>query len=385
MNKDIELRVQHRSSRLIIPDVEDSKEVGPIIDYADEPLLPLVDACRPLVPIIFNILAYVSSALQSTPDTPSDGLTRDESASIFLYTMEWEDEHRSLYSILNETLRTADREQLQPWYKYLKLLLTALVKIPCAPQMTVWRGIKKGLHLEFPRGTSIVWWSFSSCTTTLPVLENDLYLGYEGACLYPKKTELPKRRWYNKKRFIIPFSLLTAIMIVAIVLGATLGSRSTATASDGKCSSFVRKDGWDIPDNDILSSPVHEPDYASCCKQCQATLECISFTFQPSSQLCWPKRSMGGGRNTTGDTITGYNPNMCHEFLRKEAWDIPGNDILTSPVLQPDYASCCSQCQATLECTAFTYSPSSQQCSLKKSKDSGRNSTDDTTTGYLGK
>ncbi|CAF4735798.1 unnamed protein product, partial [Rotaria sp. Silwood2] len=51
------------------------------------------------------------------------------------------------------------------------------------------------------------------------------------ACLYPKKTELPKRRWYNKKRFIIPFSLLTAIMIVAIVLGATLGSRSTATAS----------------------------------------------------------------------------------------------------------------------------------------------------------
>ncbi|CAF3671248.1 unnamed protein product [Rotaria sp. Silwood1] len=211
MNGDIELRGRRRNSRLIIPDVEDLKVVGPIVGYADEPLLPLADACAPLVPIIFNILAYVARALRHTSIIPSDDLTRDESASIFLYTMEWEDEHRSVYSILNETLRTADREQLQPWYKYLKLLLTALVKIPCAPQQTVWRGIRKELRLKFRRGTPVIWWSFSSCTTTLPVLS--------------------RRRWYKKKRFIIPFSLLAAMMIVAIILGSVLGSRTTATAS----------------------------------------------------------------------------------------------------------------------------------------------------------
>ncbi|CAF3670191.1 unnamed protein product [Rotaria sp. Silwood1] len=95
--------------------------------------------------------------------------------------MEWNDGHRSLYSILNETLRVADREQLRPWFKYLKLILTALVKIPSTPQETVWRGIRKDLSSEFPRGTPVIWWGFSSCTTTLHVLENNLYLGYESS------------------------------------------------------------------------------------------------------------------------------------------------------------------------------------------------------------
>ncbi|CAF1643204.1 unnamed protein product [Rotaria sordida] len=51
---------------------------------------------------------------------------------------------------------------------------------------------------------------------------------YIGACLYPKKT---KRRWYNKKHFIIPVSILTALLILAVVLGSTLGSKSTHNAS----------------------------------------------------------------------------------------------------------------------------------------------------------
>ncbi|CAF3929622.1 unnamed protein product, partial [Rotaria sp. Silwood1] len=156
MSKDIELPVRHGNSRLIIPDVEESKTVGPIVGYASEPLLALADACTPLIPIIFNILTYTSTALEHTPDNPSDGLTRDESAAICLYTMEWTDGQRSLYSILNETLRAADREYLRPWFKYLKLLLTALVKIPCASQQTVWRGIRKDLSLEFPQGTPVI-------------------------------------------------------------------------------------------------------------------------------------------------------------------------------------------------------------------------------------
>ncbi|CAF4301307.1 unnamed protein product, partial [Rotaria sordida] len=116
MSQDIELQVRRENARLVIQDSQDPKAVGPIIGYAQEPLLPLADACTPLIPIIFNILVYVSIALENTPDDPSDGLTSDESASIYLYTMEWNDGHRSLYSILNETLRTADREHLQPWF-----------------------------------------------------------------------------------------------------------------------------------------------------------------------------------------------------------------------------------------------------------------------------
>ncbi|CAF4204060.1 unnamed protein product, partial [Rotaria sordida] len=71
------------------------------------------------------------------------------------------------------------------------------------------------------------------------------------------------------------------------------------------CGGFVRKDNWDIPGNDLLPSPVQQPDYAGCCSQCQATPECIAFTYSPSSQRCLLKTSIGGGGNSTSDTITG--------------------------------------------------------------------------------
>ncbi|CAF0989337.1 unnamed protein product [Rotaria sordida] len=132
------------------------------------------------------------------------------------------------------------------------------------------------------------------------------------------------------------------------------------------CDGFVRYENLDIEGNDI-SHVDGVLDYATCCSICQAIYGCFAFTYSPSSQQCSPKISISSGKNSTGDAITGYNPNMCGGFVRKDNWDIPGNDLLPSPVQQPDYASCCSQCQATYGCIAFTYSPSSQKCSLKTS------------------
>jgi hypothetical protein len=175
-----EQELQRRNSRLLIQDTDNSTTLGPIIDYAQEPLLPLVDACAPLTNIVHEIFTYVSVALERTPDYPADGLTHDEAAAIYLYTMEWVDNEKSLYSTLNYTLKKLDRKDLRPWFKYLKLFLTALVKTPCAPPQTVWRGVRKNVKDEFPRGTQVIWWSFSSCTATLTVLENGMYLGNVG-------------------------------------------------------------------------------------------------------------------------------------------------------------------------------------------------------------
>jgi hypothetical protein len=72
------------------------------------------------------------------------------------------------------------------------------------------------------------------------------------------------------------------------------------------CGSFIRKDNWDILGNDILSSPVKQPDYASCCFQYQVTYGCAAFTYSISTQVCSPKNSIVGGRNSTDDIIIGY-------------------------------------------------------------------------------
>ena len=162
----------------VISDSEADRES--IVEYANEPLLPLLEACAPLTDKLSNLLFYVQLALSETPEQPPDGLTIDESAAIRLYTIEWEGNQRSLYSMLNRTLKKDDREKLRPYFKYMKLFLTALAKLPCVPQLTVWRGVTKDVSAQFPPETKVIWWGFSSCTTSLPVLENNMYLGSTG-------------------------------------------------------------------------------------------------------------------------------------------------------------------------------------------------------------
>ena len=181
MSKDIDVDVDSRHDHLIIHDSESSGLLlGPITGYAQEPLLPLADACEPLIPIVHNIRTYISRALEHTPTEPADGLTRNESAAIRLFTMEWDDADESLYLILNRTLQTADRDDLRPWFKYLKLFLTAVIKLPSTPPQTVWRGVPKHMSNEFKYGADVIWWSISLTTTSLPALENNLCLGSEG-------------------------------------------------------------------------------------------------------------------------------------------------------------------------------------------------------------
>ena len=180
MTEDELVNRRRKNRRLILERTIELEELQPVIGYAQEPLLPLIDACEPLRYVIDNISYYAAIAVDATSKKPSHGLTRDESAAIRLYTMEWDDDRNSLYSILNSTLRLGDRKELRPWFSYLKLFLTALVKIPCARSQTVWRGIRRNVSEAFPPGTEVTWWSFSSCTTMLTVLESELYLGHSG-------------------------------------------------------------------------------------------------------------------------------------------------------------------------------------------------------------
>jgi hypothetical protein len=162
---------------------EPKQLLQPISGYTREPILPLEEACVSLIPIVPRLQAHVWIAKKNSKK-PADGLTQDESAAIRLYTMEWDagvDEPRSsLYSQLNRTLKQVDRTKLRPWFRYLKLFLTALAKLPSAPRQTVWRGVRKDHTADYPPGEDATWWSFSSCTSSLNVLESDLYLGSVG-------------------------------------------------------------------------------------------------------------------------------------------------------------------------------------------------------------
>lgn len=158
---------------------EPCETLMPIVGYEDMPVVPLEIAVEPLMNILPAVQIHADAAKQRCKDPPPDGLTIDESASIMLYTMGWRPLEKCLYVALNATLRSEDRDKLEPWFLYLKLFLTALSRLP-SEQKTVFRGVKLDLCQDYSKNKIITWWGFSSCTTTLDVLRSELFLGQTG-------------------------------------------------------------------------------------------------------------------------------------------------------------------------------------------------------------
>jgi hypothetical protein len=152
--------------------------LAPIEGYENEPLVSLEEAAKPLVNIVPKIERNIFIVKQNCTE-PEDGLSTDESAAIMLYTYESTPHKYSLYVILNETLRAEQRQKLIPWFRYLRLVLTALARLP-SERCFVNRGVKEDLRAEYPIGKSFIWWGFSSCTSTIGVLENEQFFGKTG-------------------------------------------------------------------------------------------------------------------------------------------------------------------------------------------------------------
>jgi hypothetical protein len=150
----------------------------PIRGYEDQPLLPLNETIKPISKLFNRIEDYVFIALHNSQN-PVDGLDQQESASIHLYTMKFSG-GPSLYKLLNQSLRKENREELKPWFSFLKLFLTALYKLP-SQNKTVWRGIKNvDLSSKYTEGTKFAWWGVSSCNTNIKTLESNAFLGKTG-------------------------------------------------------------------------------------------------------------------------------------------------------------------------------------------------------------
>ncbi|CAF2569495.1 unnamed protein product [Rotaria sp. Silwood2] len=149
----------------------------PIKGFEKKPLVSLEQSVEPLISIVPHINQMVWT-VKANCHQPENGLTEDESASIMLYTLEWIPKEKSCYYILNSTLRSQNRSQLIPWFRYLRLFTSALLKLPSMVPKILYRGVERNMRKEFPVGKKFIWWSFTSCTSSFDVLET--YLGKAG-------------------------------------------------------------------------------------------------------------------------------------------------------------------------------------------------------------
>ncbi|CAF1137683.1 unnamed protein product [Adineta ricciae] len=166
--------IADRESRIADIEHEPHDFLSPISGYESMPLVTLEIAADELIGFIPMINNYVSIAKQRCKHPPN-GLTNDEAAAIILYSMGWKPRDQCLYYVLNSTLRSSNREQLKPWYFYLRLFLNGLFRLQNISK-TVYRCVNKDLSHKYPMGKIIVWWGFSLCTTVLNTFQSEHYL-----------------------------------------------------------------------------------------------------------------------------------------------------------------------------------------------------------------
>ena len=190
----VENAIGNAKSRCLDAKEEPDRWLSPVEGYEKKPLASLKESVQLIENIVHdeqtkrlvgeehigNLLKDLDRNIWIAGNNSSeqkDGLTKDESAAIHLYTMQWPDSNDNLSTILNKILRSEKRDILRPWFSYLRLILTGLFKLP--PKKGIfWRGIRGNVNDQYRREK--VWWGFSSCTETMGQI--DQFLGRTGEC-----------------------------------------------------------------------------------------------------------------------------------------------------------------------------------------------------------
>ena len=143
----------------------------PMPAYDQVPLVTLEEAIQTLVSLVPDVQRIFRQVKERCHEL-RDGLTWNESASIMLYSLESEARENSFHVILNDQLKSEDREALRPWYPYLKLFTKALSKLPSLHGY-VYRGVQTSLRSDYAQGKTFTWSGFSRCTQSIDRVEQE--------------------------------------------------------------------------------------------------------------------------------------------------------------------------------------------------------------------
>ncbi|MER7416941.1 ADP-ribosyltransferase domain-containing protein [Micromonospora peucetia] len=141
----------------------------------DTPLMDFRAAVAPVARLLAGLDWHVEQSHQfgqKQAEGAADGLSVDEVAALYLYTCE-----SAFYRQINATLRNPDRSRIVPYLPYLRLLFSAVSRLPARTE-PLWRGVSLDLRAQYPLGGTVTWWGVSSCTSKLSVAQ--AFLGGRG-------------------------------------------------------------------------------------------------------------------------------------------------------------------------------------------------------------
>jgi len=163
---------------------EDLDNLNPILGVENAPVLSIEDALasaqsaslltnEQTATVVYCAKKHVKREAKKSGGLC--GLTANEASAMHVYTQE-----TPLHRQLNTLLRSRDRTQLKVFFPHLKLLLTAIHKLPPC-DATVCRGVPGvDFSSKYVEGRDVMWWGFTSATAKVDVLQNEMFLGTTG-------------------------------------------------------------------------------------------------------------------------------------------------------------------------------------------------------------
>ena len=155
-----------RTSRYVDADQPQNgnPEISKFLNYD---LVSLTDSLRPVSKDMGNLSEAIRIA--KILSKKNGGLHEDQAAAIYLYTMQLSP--KSVYSTMNCHLRTNDLTTAKVWFPYMKLLYTAVSKLPSFSG-SVWRGVRRDLAKHYRKNAVIHWSWFTSSTKSITATKN---------------------------------------------------------------------------------------------------------------------------------------------------------------------------------------------------------------------
>ncbi|WP_043622666.1 ADP-ribosyltransferase domain-containing protein [Nonomuraea candida] len=155
---------------------DEGLELPAITGVSATPLMPFPDSVAPVAALLPGLDWHVEQSYRfgekQAAAAAAHGLSADEIAALYLYTCE-----SAFYRQINATLRHPDRSRIVPYLPYLRLLSSAVSRLPARTE-PLWRGVSLDLRGQYPVGRTVTWWGVSSCTSELGVAQ--AFLGRRG-------------------------------------------------------------------------------------------------------------------------------------------------------------------------------------------------------------
>ena len=133
--------------------------------FENEPLVTLEEALQPFHGKIDRLDHYIKDTKTHCKQPSEHGLTKDESAAIYIYTKHWS--NGCLYNCLEKAWESNDREKMRPWFRFLRLFKSGYDKLPNASK-TVWQGTKydDSIKNNFSSGGSTLYAAMCLCSSS---------------------------------------------------------------------------------------------------------------------------------------------------------------------------------------------------------------------------